>query len=163
MLTTVWAFNESYCFCWWRVWNNMRIAKMWHRDHGVNKCCWKNGTCRLARHQLATNFWCIKKCSIFEMQSAIKQCVPSVVVAQLCLTVGDIMDCSTPGFPVLHHLLELAHPTIFSSVNPFSSCLQSCPVSRSFLMSKLFTAGSQVLEFQLQRQSFQWIFWIDFL
>ena len=29
-------------------------------------------------------------------------------VAQLCLTLCDPMDCSTPGFPVLHHLLELA-------------------------------------------------------
>ena len=29
-------------------------------------------------------------------------------VAQLCLTLYNPMDCSTPGFPVLHHLLELA-------------------------------------------------------
>ena len=29
-------------------------------------------------------------------------------VTQSCLTFGDSMDCSTPGFPVLHHLLELA-------------------------------------------------------
>ena len=28
-------------------------------------------------------------------------------VAQLCLTLCDPMDCSTPGFPVHHHLLEL--------------------------------------------------------
>ena len=138
MLTTVWAFNESYCFCWWRVWNNMGIAKMWHRDHGVNKCSWRNGTHRAARHQRATHFRCVKKCNIFEMQSAIKQCVP-VVAAQM-LTVCNIMDHSTPGFPVLHHLLKLAHPTIPSSVIPFSSCLQSCPVSGSFLIRKLFTA-----------------------
>ena len=29
-------------------------------------------------------------------------------VAQSCLTLCDPMNCSTPGFPVLHHLLELA-------------------------------------------------------
>ena len=29
-------------------------------------------------------------------------------VTQLYLTLCDPMDCSTPGFPVLHHLLELA-------------------------------------------------------
>ena len=29
-------------------------------------------------------------------------------VAQLCLTVCDAMDCSTPGFPVHYQLLELA-------------------------------------------------------
>jgi len=28
-------------------------------------------------------------------------------VAQSCLTLCDAMDCSKPGFPVLHHLLEL--------------------------------------------------------
>ena len=27
-------------------------------------------------------------------------------VAQLCLTLCDTMDCSTLGFPVLHHLPE---------------------------------------------------------
>ena len=29
-------------------------------------------------------------------------------VAQSCPTLYDLMDCSTPGFPVLHHLPELA-------------------------------------------------------
>ena len=29
-------------------------------------------------------------------------------VTQLCSTLCDPMDCSTPGFPVLHHLPELA-------------------------------------------------------
>ena len=28
-------------------------------------------------------------------------------VAQSCPTLWNTMDCSTPGFPVLHHLLEL--------------------------------------------------------
>ena len=35
------------------------------------------------------------------------------------------------------------HPTISSSVIPFSSCLQSCPVSRSFQMSQFFASGGQ--------------------
>ena len=38
------------------------------------------------------------------------------------------------------------HPTILSSVIPFSSCLQSCPASRSFLMSQLFVSGDQSIE-----------------
>ena len=29
-------------------------------------------------------------------------------VTQSCLTLGDPMDCSMPGFPVLHHLSEVA-------------------------------------------------------
>ena len=35
------------------------------------------------------------------------------------------------------------HPTISSSVAPFSSCLQSFPASGSFPVSWLFTSGSQ--------------------
>ena len=35
------------------------------------------------------------------------------------------------------------HPTISSSVVPFSSCLQSCPASGSFPMSQFFTSGGQ--------------------
>ena len=35
------------------------------------------------------------------------------------------------------------HPTISPSVVPLSSCLQSFPVSGSFLMSQFFTSGGQ--------------------
>ena len=35
------------------------------------------------------------------------------------------------------------HPTISSSVIPFSSCLQSFSASGSFLMSQLFASGGQ--------------------
>ena len=35
------------------------------------------------------------------------------------------------------------HPTISSSVFPFSSCLQSCPASGSFPMSQFFASGGQ--------------------
>ena len=72
-------------------------------------------------------------------------------VAQLCPILCNPMDCSMPGFPVLHHLWELAqirgqwvgHPTILSSVVPFSSCLQSFPASVSFQMSQFFASGGQ--------------------
>ena len=66
-------------------------------------------------------------------------------VTQSCLILCDPMDYSTPGFPVLHYLPELAqtlvhcvryHPTISSSVFRFSSCLQSFPASGSFLMRR---------------------------
>ena len=33
-------------------------------------------------------------------------------VAMSCLTLGDSIDCSTPGFPVLHHLLEFAQTQV---------------------------------------------------
>ena len=75
-------------------------------------------------------------------------------VAQLCLTLCNLMGCSMPGFPVHHQLPEPAsnscpssrwcHPTISSSVVPFS-CLQSFPASGSFLMSQFFASGSQTI------------------
>ena len=56
------------------------------------------------------------------------------------------MNCSTPGLPAHHQLLEFTqthvhwvgdaiHPTISSSVVPFSSCLQSFPATGSLQMS----------------------------
>ena len=93
------------------------------------------------RHNWATNTF---TCKVFN-------CCCSV--AQLCLTLSNPMDCSTPGFPVLHHLPELAsnscplsqwcHPAILSSVIRFSSCLQSFPASGSFPVSQFFASGGQ--------------------
>ena len=40
-------------------------------------------------------------------------------------------------------LSQWCHPTISSSVVPFSSCLQSFPASRSFQKSQFFTSGGQ--------------------
>ena len=55
------------------------------------------------------------------------------------------------------------HPTIASSVIPFTSCLQSFPASGSFQWVSSSHKVGKVLEFQLQHQSFQWIFRTDFL
>ena len=41
---------------------------------------------------------------------------------------------------------QWCHPTISSSVDPFSSCPSSFPASRSFPMSWLFTSGGQSTE-----------------
>ena len=63
------------------------------------------------------------------------------------------MNYSMPGLPVHHQtpgvhpnpcpLSWWCHPTIASSVIPFSSCLQSLPESGSFQMSQLFASGGQ--------------------
>ena len=58
---------------------------------------------------------------------------------------------------------QWCHWTISFSVVPFSSCLQSFPALRSFPLSQFFAWVAKVLEFQLQHQSFQWIFRVDFL
>ena len=50
----------------------------------------------------------------------------------------------TPGFyPNSCPLSQWCHPTISSSVIPFSSHLQSFPASRSFQMSQFFISGGQ--------------------
>ena len=74
-------------------------------------------------------------------------------VAQSCLTLCNPMDCSTPGFPVLHCLPELAQTHVhrigdaiqpFHPLSsPFSSCLQSFPASGTFLMSQPFASDDQ--------------------
>ena len=42
-------------------------------------------------------------------------------------------------------LSQWCHPTISSSVNPFSSCPQSFPASGSFPVSQLFASGGQTI------------------
>ena len=83
------------------------------------------------------------------------------------------MDCSMPGFPVHHQLLELAQ----THVHQVSDAIQpshplSSPSPPAFSLSQhqgLFqwvTSSYQVakvLELQLQHQPFQWIFRTDFL
>ena len=54
--------------------------------------------------------------------------------------------CPSPTprvYPNPYPLSCWCHPTISSSVVPFSSCLQSFPASGSFLMSQSFASGGQ--------------------
>ena len=93
----------------------------------------------------------IKTCFNKEMSSFI-EFFKIVIVVQMCLTLCNPMDCSMPGFPVLHHLPELAqiHVHLVNDaiqpscpVIPFFSCLQTYPPSMSFLMSQFFASGGQ--------------------
>ena len=71
---------------------------------------------------------------------------------QLCPTLCDPLDCSTPSSLSITNsqiysnscpLSQWCHPTTSSSVILFSSYLQSFPVSGSSQMSQLFTSGGQ--------------------
>ena len=73
-------------------------------------------------------------------------------VAKSCSMLCDPMNCSVPGFPVLHHLPEFAQTHVHwvsDTIQPshpitlFSSCPQFFPESGSFPMSRLFTSGGQ--------------------
>ena len=90
----------------------------------------------------------------YSSQDACLYCYCCCSVAQSYLTLCNPMDCSTPGFLVLHCLPEVAqthvhwvsdacHPTISSSATPFPSFPQSFPASGSFPVSQFFTSGGQ--------------------
>ena len=98
--------------------------------------CWQASSLPLAQPRKPYTLWICCCCS----------------VTQSCPIFCDPTDCSTPGFPVLHHLRvcsnscllsQRCHPTISSSVVPFFSCLPSFPASGSLTMSRLFASGSQ--------------------
>ena len=95
-------------------------------------------------------------------------------VAQLCPTLRNSTDCSTPGLPIHCQLPEFTQTHVHwvggDTIQP-SHTLPS-PSSPAFNISHnqgLFQWVSsshqvaKVLEFQLQHQSFQWIFRTDFL
>ena len=92
-------------------------------------------------------------------------------VTQSCSTLCDPMDCSTPGFPVLHYLPEFTQ----THVHCVSDAIQpshplSSPSSPALNLSQhegLFqwvSSSYQVAKIlELQYQSFQWLFRVDFL
>ena len=93
--------------------------------------------------------------------------VPFSLVAQLCPTLCDPRDYSTPGLPVHHQLPELTQTHVHwvgDAIQP--SHPLSSPSPPAFNLSQhqgLFKwvnsshEVAKVSEFQLQDQSFQWI------
>ena len=93
-------------------------------------------------------------------------------VSQSCPTLCDPMNRSTPGLPVHHQLLEPTQTHVhwvgdaIQPSHPLSSpTLPALNLSQHQGLFKWFSSLDQlalVLEFQLQHQSFQWIFRTDF-
>ena len=93
-------------------------------------------------------------------------------VAQSCPTLCDPMDYSMPGFPVHHQLPELAQTHVhlvgdgIQPSHPLSSPFLAFSLSQHQCLFQWVSSlhlVTKVLELQLQHQSFQWIFRIDFL
>ena len=94
-------------------------------------------------------------------------------VTKSCPPLCNAMDCSTPGFPVLHYLpefaqthvhgvddaIQLSHPLSHPSPPAFNLS-QHQGLFQGVSPSHQVAKGS---ELQLQHQSFQWIFQVDFL
>ena len=117
--------------------------------------------------------WWVAVYGVTQSQTRLKWLSSSssrVVVIQL---LSHVQLCNTPGFPVLHHLPEFEQTHVHwvgDAIQPF--CPLSSPSPPAFNLSQhqgLFQWVSslyqlaKVLGFQLQHQSFQWIFRIDFL
>ena len=71
-------------------------------------------------------------------------------VVKSCLTLCDPMDCSTPGFLVLHYLLEFSQTHVhwvYDVIQPFHPCCPHLPlpsifpISGSFPMNQLLASG----------------------
>ena len=74
------------------------------------------------------------------------------LVAKSCQTLYDLVDCSPPGLPVLHYLPKFAQTHIHwvgDAIQPSHPLLppsplpSNFPISKSFLMSHLFSSGDQ--------------------
>ena len=95
------------------------------------------------------------------------------LVAQLCPTLCDPMDCSTPDFPVHHQLPESTQTHthhVSDAIQPSHALLSPSPPAFNFSQHNgLFQwvnsshQVAKVLEFQLQHQSFQRTLRTDFL
>ena len=92
-------------------------------------------------------------------------------VTQLCPTLWDLMDCSTPGLPVHHQLPEFTQTHVHGigdAIQPSHPLWSPSPAFNLSQRQGLFKwvssshQVSKILEFQLQHQSFQWIFRTDF-
>ena len=115
----------------------------WKKSYDTPKQCIKN-----QRHTLQANVSIVKAMIFpivmygFEGWTRNKAVV---VQSLICLWLfGAPMDCSMPGFPVLHHHPEFAQIDVHQvsdaiqqshSLDPFSSCPQSLPASDSFPVS----------------------------
>ena len=119
--------------------------------------------------QCCVSFCCTVKCTVYTYTS-----VQFSSVAQSCLTLCDPMhNHSTPGLPVHHQLPESTQTCVHrvnDAIQPshplLSPSLPALNLSQHQGLFKRVSSSHQVakvLEFQLQYQSFQWIFRTDFL
>ena len=94
-------------------------------------------------------------------------------VTQSCPTLCYSMDCGTLGLPVHHQLPEFTQTHmhwVSDAIQPSHPLLSPSPPSFSISQHQCLLKGvsslhqvAKVLEFQLQHQSFQWIFRTDSL
>ena len=83
---------------------NMNLSKLWRimEDRGA----WCATVLEVTKSWTWLSNWIMSRCHwVQTFQKCTCFCCS---VTQSCPTLCDPVDCNTPGFPVLHHLLELA-------------------------------------------------------
>ena len=158
------------CFTKSKDYSNVRCS--WSLNKGVAVRCtamphsWKF-TCNLQPTLRILDYFI----SVGSAQMQMVQCC-CCSVTQSCLNLCNPTDCSTPGTPVLHHLLELAqihvHWVMNDAIQPSHPLLLPSPSAFNLPQHQgLFQWVSSLHQvakvFQIQHQSFQWIFRVDFL
>ena len=140
-------------------------------------CPWPHGAFKL-EEEINSKLINLKKINKYHLLKIIKNTlkrkfhsinVQFSSVPQLCLTLCNPIDSSTPGLPVHHQLQEFTHVHwVSDAIQPSHPLLSPSPpalnVSQHHSLFKWVSSSNQVakvLEFQLQHQSFQWILRTD--
>ena len=136
-----WRINVAFaplCLPKWRSpWNQNSLNALWMLD--TDFCAW-------AQTWLGY-FWGLGSPSL-----AVKTCQLQIVfamwyiqfssVTQSCLTLCNPMDCSTPGFAVLHQLLELGQTHVHlvgDSIQPSHPLSSSSPPAFNLSSNRVFS------------------------
>ena len=160
------------------------LCKSWlTKAEALGEGCW-NSSVLFIKETTTGNLWHEWKKKILQYHSPPILWLPEGIshfrnyccccsIMQLCLILHDPMDCSMPGFPVPHHLLEFAQVhvhQISDSIQPshplLSPSLSVLSLSQHQDLFQWFASLHQVaklLKLQIQHQSFQRIFRIDVL
>ena len=146
---------------------DMSLSKL--QEIVKNRRAWYASVHEVAKSLTQPNDWTVNPTS----SDLFKYSVQFSSVAQSCLTLCNLMDGSTLGFPVHLQLPELIQTHVHrvsDAIQPFHPLSSPSPPALNLSQYQgLFQWVSsshqvaKVLEFQLQHQSSQWIFRTDFL
>ena len=159
----------------YRAWDGWLASTQWTWVRASFRSWWRTGKpgmlqsmgSQRVRHDLATE----QPQQFIYLTNIYSSCC-CCSVAHSCPTLHDPMDCSSPDFHVLQQLLELAQTHVHwvsDAIQPSHSLSSLVLVPSIFPSIRLFQwVGTshwvaKVFELQLQHQSSQWIFRVNFL
>ena len=107
---SIWNMNSELILNSWFRWRNLESLR--HLYIPLSELLWgSNGTM-------------CKKCLLYTICSINGSCS----VAQSCPTLCNPMNCSMPGFPVFHHLPDLAHTHVHWVSDAIHHLILCCPL-----------------------------------